>query len=375
MSKVLGKSRRLVTLFHTSTSVNDALMVKQKLLLPDQLRGHKLIADVPTRWNSSLMMLARILEQLPALMAVATDENVSKSAKTTIQNCLLSFEKSTLAKSVVEVLKPFKNGTGAVCSETNPTINKILPVVTKLKRGLEEKGDDPPAIKGLKRTMRDQISKRTEAEDIALLGSILNPFTKGFEHMPSMKVRAEELLHSAVSEIHVRVHVKQEEGEENRQASEETAPVLPVAPPDMIVPCSEDQPQPGNQTQGPDEQPLKKKTKSADTDDWLSDVMCVGESRVANSDLVNDEIHRYLGVILKDNDVGVTVLDRWKKNELFFPRLASLAKRVLCVQGSSVPSERVFSLTGQLVSKKRSRLSPDNVDMFIFLNKNMGRFW
>lgn len=46
MSNVLGKSRKLVTLFHTSTSVNDALMEKQKLLLPEQLHEHKLIADV-----------------------------------------------------------------------------------------------------------------------------------------------------------------------------------------------------------------------------------------------------------------------------------------------------------------------------------------
>lgn len=30
--------------------------------------GHRLIADVPTRWNSLLDMLERILEQMPAII-------------------------------------------------------------------------------------------------------------------------------------------------------------------------------------------------------------------------------------------------------------------------------------------------------------------
>ena len=53
LSKILGKTRRLVTLFPSSTSVNDKLFEKQKLLLSNEVQGHKLIADVPTRWNST----------------------------------------------------------------------------------------------------------------------------------------------------------------------------------------------------------------------------------------------------------------------------------------------------------------------------------
>lgn len=216
-------------------------------------------------------MLDRILEQLPALMTVATDETVSKNAKTTVQNCLLSFEKNTLAKSVVAVLKLFKNGTEAVCSETNPTINKILPVVTKLLRGLEEKKDDLPAIKELKKRM------------------------KGFEQMSLMKARAAELLYTAVSDVHVSVHVKQEKDVGKVQESEESVLALPVAPQDMDIQnvgkfcetensASDDPPE--KKTQESDDQPAKKKLKLADTDEWLNDVMCVGESRIANTDLV-----------------------------------------------------------------------------------------
>ncbi len=39
-------------------------------------------------------------------------------------------------------------------------------------------------------------------------------------------------------------------------------------------------------------------------------------------------------------------LDWWKGNQTHFPRLATLARRYLCVPGTSVPSERVFSTAG-----------------------------
>ena len=115
--------------------------------------------------------------------------------------------------------------------------------------------------------------------------------------------------------------------------------------------------------------------KSADTDDWLGDVMCVGESQAEPEDLLQNEIDRYLNLQMKTVENPVTVLEWWRANKLYFPRLSVLAKRVLCIQASSVPSERVFSLAGSLVSKKRSRMSPKNVDLFIFLNKNLGKFW
>ena len=52
------------------------------------------------------------------------------------------------------------------------------------------------------------------------------------------------------------------------------------------------------------------------------------------------------------------------------PILAEVARAILCVPGSSVPSERVFSKSGQLLNKKRASLKSKNVDMLIFLNKN-----
>lgn len=69
---------------------------------------------------------------------------------------------------------------------------------------------------------------------------------------------------------------------------------------------------------------------------------------------------------LKDNP-----LDWWKMHEFQFPMLARMAKVMLCVTATSVPSERVFSTAGDIITHERSTLKPKNVDMLIFLKKNM----
>ena len=63
-------------------------------------------------------------------------------------------------------------------------------------------------------------------------------------------------------------------------------------------------------------------------------------------------------------------LDWWCANRSKYPILSQLAFKYLCITVTSVPSERMFSTTGQLTSDRRSKLAPDNVDILLFLNKN-----
>lgn len=64
------------------------------------------------------------------------------------------------------------------------------------------------------------------------------------------------------------------------------------------------------------------------------------------------------------------VLEWWKLNEKYFPRLAKLARKFLAIPATSVPAERMFSAAGRLITKQRNRLGARKANMLLFLNKN-----
>ena len=67
--------------------------------------------------------------------------------------------------------------------------------------------------------------------------------------------------------------------------------------------------------------------------------------------------------------LGGSVLEWWKSHQTEFPLLANLAKTYLCIPGTSVPSERVFSTAGDIVRSERSVLSPEHVDQLVFFEE------
>ncbi|XP_069110369.1 E3 SUMO-protein ligase ZBED1-like [Argopecten irradians] len=333
ISRVLGKGRRLVTLYHSSSSINDYLKEKQQLLLSSMLVGHKLIADVPRRWNSSLMMLTRLNEQMPALLAVAADDRVNKSAKSTMKNCLYSFEESSTVEKVIELLQPFKTATEIMCSEKIPTISKVLPTVMKLKKMVVIKEDDPPIIRTIKTELFKQLELRTETEEISLLGTILNPFTKGFEFLPEKKTEAENILRRLASGVKVVIKKEKNDDDHHDEFDNTDAPPLPNLPsnlldqePDLpLVSSTSDAAETYSiSDEKPDSEdtetsPKKRKVvKSKDTEDWLSDIVCMGVSSANKEDAVQAEISRYLGTSLRDCDTNHTLLEWWKKMKYFF---------------------------------------------------------
>ena len=60
----------------------------------------------------------------------------------------------------------------------------------------------------------------------------------------------------------------------------------------------------------------------------------------------------------------------WSKNSKTYPRLSVLARKYLTPLPTSAYSERCFSLSGEIISKKRSRLCPEMAEILVFLNKN-----
>ena len=53
---------------------------------------------------------------------------------------------------------------------------------------------------------------------------------------------------------------------------------------------------------------------------------------------------------------------------VLIPLLKNVAKRLLSIPATSVPSQKIFSTSGLIVSKRRTSLNPENVKI---LNKNL----
>lgn len=66
----------------------------------------------------------------------------------------------------------------------------------------------------------------------------------------------------------------------------------------------------------------------------------------------------------------INPLNWWRDNANRYPNLSKLSKKYLNIPATSVPSERVFSTAGDIITAERSRLSSENASILIFLSEN-----
>lgn len=94
-----------------------------------------------------------------------------------------------------------------------------------------------------------------------------------------------------------------------------------------------------------------------------------GPAALSDKDTIEIELLSYLQAL--DVDGEADPLEWWKLHQANFPRVASLARKYLCIPATSAPSERAFSTGGNIVTCHRSALKPENVDRLVFLAKNL----
>ncbi|CAI6371372.1 unnamed protein product [Macrosiphum euphorbiae] len=70
-------------------------------------------------------------------------------------------------------------------------------------------------------------------------------------------------------------------------------------------------------------------------------------------------------------NLSCNLIQYWQHHKDVLSPLSDIALKYATIPATSVPSERIFSKTGQIMSERRNRLLTDNLDKLIFLNKNM----
>lgn len=128
------------------------------------------------------------------------------------------------------------------------------------------------------------------------------------------------------------------------------------------------------QTQSPSAALVSSKKKLT-WSSFLSSLSCSASSSCVNDETVSLEsaIRKEVSLYASLPTLSQTEEDPlmwWRLHQSSFPNLSKLAKKFLCIQATSVPSERLFSAAGNIVTTKRNCLKPAKVNQLCFLAFN-----
>lgn len=310
------KCQDIVSYFHKSSKATDKLTSIQNRL---NIENHKLIQYVETRWNSTFYMFERIIEQHEAITTTLCLLNKSSL-------CISPGDIGVL-KEVVELLKPFEEITRELSGEDYISLSMIIPLATSVQH-ITSGSRDVSVNLGDKLCL--QMRKRflnMESNSLLASATLLDPRMKklGFHDAGC----SDQAVRRVIGELKL----------------------------------------PDNQLQQ-SEQTLEVGQSGGEANLWQFFDLRVSESnskRTPNSDALV-EMRQYTQ--LKHIERKEDPLAWWRENASVYPKLQLLAKKYLCIPGTSVPSERLFSKAGELISNRRSQLKPKNVNMILFLNKN-----
>lgn len=332
---IISKLRTLVGHFKRSSTAMAKLQEIQKQLGKSPL---KLLQDVVTRWNSTYYMVERIIEleePLRTTMALLNSTNLP----------IISVEEWQLLSDIKNVLQPMEEVTKIICGQSYVTLSSVIILTKGLENiyiSMKHKDNNPPIIQNIVTTILDGISTRLgdlENSQTLLISTFLDPRFKnvGFSSA-NVAERAKKLVTNLVSS-----KVNEMSVQNKSSASEDK-----------------------NNDKDKVETPLQK------TSVWgLFDTKAASTSTKSVSSATSRaiiEVQRYVEEELLERDKDP--LQWWKQYSYNFPYLSKVVQEKFGVVATSVPCERVFSKSGQLISERRSRLSSDKVKKIMFLNVN-----
>ena len=314
----------IVTFFHRSIKASDELRKVQKQLNLPEL---KVIQECETRWNSTFFMLERYIELHPAV--------TTSLCLLSRNNLCISTEKLDIVAMIVEALRPFELATRELSADKYTSVSKVIPLIHQLQSLCSEKAE----TNSLSRLLSRELVRRFTGIENSYVLAVSSYCDPRFKKLAFKDKRALEQAQARLTQ-------------EILQSATESRSTPPLP-----------------------------STESANTSNpeslWSSFDKKVTEVATTRQVAIVTRIDCDMELKMYCND---PVLNRkedpllwWKNNEAKFPNLAKIAKKYLGIPATSVPSERLFSKAGELVSKKRNRLKPKNVDLILFLNQHVAQ--
>uniref|UniRef100_A0A7M4FBM7 BED-type domain-containing protein n=1 Tax=Crocodylus porosus TaxID=8502 RepID=A0A7M4FBM7_CROPO len=337
-SKLISKCRKLAGYFHQSIKGGKMLQEKQAELSIPQ---HKIMLDVETRWSSTYLMLERLVEQQKAIHEMALLEELG------ISGPLHKMEWDTISQILV-VLKPFLEATESL-SAGDALLSQVIPVVKELENRMEKfQGIDAPGwgrplspdVQALVRRMKEGIRRWLDplrSSTVHVLAAMCDPRVKGSVCSSQTLDHWTEVLVNRVREAEGQRQGDVDEGDPLSRAS---TPATSQPPPPQPLPM------------------------------WAKGVASMLGSRGTRPHHQAGSAEASVTIYL-DEDVEPLDCDPlayWATRSQMWPDLATVAREHLSCPPASVPSERVFSIAGDVVTPHRTCLDPGLVEQLARLH-------
>lgn len=282
------------------------------------LPQHRLKQDVATRWNSTLYMLQSIVSKV-ALAAYSTENDEIPH---------LSSHQFEIIEKVITVLKPVEDITQSISSE-KASVSIIIPYVRALRRSWENCSNDR-GIQTMKKEMLESLNRRfsdIEGNVTLLMATMLDPrFKDKFFTSSAVRDEAKSLLIEKMNEKLPSQH-----------SSDEPSEPPEKRPPTEVMKCFDEI-----------------------LEEAGSSSLAITAITVVEQYLAEPNIHYHTG----------NASTWWAENRLRFPVLSELALQYLSPPPTSVPSERRFSIAGDIYDEKRNRLDPERAETLLFIRNN-----
>lgn len=318
VNSLCKKLKTIITYFKHSVPAADELR-KQSAL--------KLIQDVDTRWNSTKYMLNRFIELADKISPILLQSPTAPS--------MLSALELLTIKEFVELLKIFEDATQIISGETYLTASKVIPIVNTIKNRLNTLNPNTDIGKHFKHELTKQFLKRFDTIEKVLplaIATICDPRFKTIHF--SDKIACSYAI-NRITKINNKTI--QESNNSNILAESHT---------------------------------VKR------NDFWAFHMSLVADDtsrRVANhdNDAMPDNLRYYL------NQAPITMEENPLKYWSMHPHsaLQDIAIKYLTIIGTSVPSERLFSKAGNIMTDNRNRITGDHLQHLLFLNSLSFEDW
>ena len=202
VSKLVSKCRKLVGHFKHSTTITAEIGKRQKML---NVPEHQLIQDVPTRWNSTQLMLQRLFEQRRVINDLMLDTSFTKKNDASL---LLSNQEWETVNDLSTTLEPLTAVTTYMSKEKSVSCSVVYPVVCGLlNKSLKVTSEDNSVVRKVKESIAMELNKRYLPTDVntakttPVIASLLDPRYKKLLFLnPDQRKTAESTLDAMLDE-------------------------------------------------------------------------------------------------------------------------------------------------------------------------------